>query len=102
DRGSGRRGDRPGPEKRQESLPEPQQQPRAGKQRGEQDAQRATKPPGPERKREQRAAATTDGGQPKPARVRERAPQSSASGFADNVPAFLRNPIRRPTKVANE
>ncbi|MCK5711670.1 MAG: hypothetical protein KAI25_03045, partial [Hyphomicrobiaceae bacterium] len=96
-----RRGDRPGPEKRQESLPEPQQQHRAEKLRGEQDAQRATKPPRPERTREQRAAAT-DGKQPKPARVRERPPQSSGSGFADNVPAFLRNPIRRPTKVANE
>jgi superfamily II DNA/RNA helicase len=102
DRGSGRGGDRRGPEKRQESLPEPQQQHRAEKPRGEQqEAQRATKPPQPQRTREQRAAAT-DGGQPKPARVRERAPQSSGSGFADNVPAFLRNPIRRPTKVANE
>ncbi len=102
DRGSsGRRGDRRGPAKRQESLPEPQEQRGAEKQRGEQDAQRATKPPRPERTREQRAAAT-DGKQPKPARVRERPPQSSGSGFADNVPAFLRNPIRRPTKVANE
>ncbi|MEE8297263.1 MAG: DEAD/DEAH box helicase [Hyphomicrobium sp.] len=100
-RGSDRRGDQRGPAKRQESLPEPQQQHGAEKQRGEQDAQRAAKPPRPERTREQRAAAT-DGKQPKPARVRERAPQSSGSGFADNVPAFLRNPIRRPTKVANE
>ncbi len=101
DRGSGRGGDRRGPAKRQESLPEPQQQHRAEKPRGEQEAQRDTKPPQPQRTREQRAAAT-DGKQPKPARVRERAPQSSGSGFADNVPAFLRNPIRRPTKVANE
>jgi hypothetical protein len=34
--------------------------------------------------------------------VRKRAPQPTGSGFADNVPAFLRNPVRRPTKVANE
>jgi superfamily II DNA/RNA helicase len=43
-------------------------------------------------------------------RTRERPPQASrqasrqdqASGFADNVPAFLRNPVKRPVKVAGE
>ena len=29
-------------------------------------------------------------------------PQASRSGFADNVPAFLRKPVKRPAKVANE
>ena len=45
-------------------------------------------------------------GQPKPQqeRGRERQPQQAAQrqGFADNVPAFLRNPVKRPAKVAGE
>ena len=35
-------------------------------------------------------------------RGRERQPEGGRSGFADNVPAFLRNPVKRPAKVANE
>ncbi|HWK37364.1 MAG TPA: DEAD/DEAH box helicase [Hyphomicrobium sp.] len=36
-------------------------------------------------------------------RGRERQPEvSRSSGFADNVPAFLRKPVRRPAKVAGE
>jgi len=36
-------------------------------------------------------------------RGRERQPEvSRSSGFADNVPAFLRKPVRRPAKVASE
>ena len=44
-------------------------------------------------------------GQPKPQqeRGRERQPQGAQrQGFADNVPAFLRNPVKRPAKVAGE
>ncbi len=49
---------------------------------------------------------------PEPERTRERPSQaprerqqqapSGRSGFADNVPAFLRNPVKRPAKVAGE
>ncbi|MBC7831881.1 MAG: DEAD/DEAH box helicase, partial [Hyphomicrobium sp.] len=35
-------------------------------------------------------------------RERERQPEGGRSGFADNVPAFLRNPVKRPAKVAGE
>jgi hypothetical protein len=42
-------------------------------------------------------------GQPAPTAPRpERQPQPQRSGFADNVPAFLRNPVKRPVKVAGE
>ena len=42
--------------------------------------------------------------QPRPERTRERErqPEGGRSGFADNVPAFLRNPVKRPAKVAGE
>jgi superfamily II DNA/RNA helicase len=33
---------------------------------------------------------------------RPRQPEGGRSGFADNVPAFLRNPVKRPAKVAGE
>jgi len=103
DRGP-RGGERRGPAqaaKRKKPQPEPQEQRGAEKrQRGKQSAQRSAKPPRPERDHEPCAAA--HGEQPKAARVRERRAQPSGSGFADNIPAFLRKPIRRPTKVANE
>ena len=37
-----------------------------------------------------------------PSVARERQPEGGRSGFADNVPAFLRNPVKRPAKVAGE
>ena len=41
--------------------------------------------------------------QQRPERGRERQPEvSRSSGFADNVPAFLRKPVRRPAKVTSE
>ncbi|MBZ0210792.1 MAG: DEAD/DEAH box helicase, partial [Hyphomicrobium sp.] len=40
--------------------------------------------------------------QPRPERSRERQPEGGRSGFADNVPAFLRKPVKRPVKVAGE
>jgi superfamily II DNA/RNA helicase len=38
----------------------------------------------------------------KPRTEREPQPQAPRQGFADNVPAFLRKPVRRPVKVAGE
>jgi superfamily II DNA/RNA helicase len=42
--------------------------------------------------------------QPRPERTRERErqPEGGRSGFADNIPAFLRNPVKRPAKAAGE
>ena len=40
--------------------------------------------------------------QQRPERAHERQPEGGRSGFADNVPAFLRNPVKRPAKVAGE
>jgi superfamily II DNA/RNA helicase len=40
--------------------------------------------------------------QQRPERSHERQPEGGRSGFADNVPAFLRNPVKRPAKVAGE
>jgi len=48
--------------------------------------------------------------QPRPERQRQQTPrgrgegqqQPARSGFADNVPAFLRKPVKRPVKVASE
>ncbi len=37
-----------------------------------------------------------------PRQERSRQPETRSSGFADNVPAFLRNPVKRPAKVAGE
>jgi len=103
DRGGSQPGDRRKSStgaKSKEARPEPQERRGAEKQRSKQDGERAAKPLRPDRAREQRSA--THGEKLKPARVRERSAQSPASGFADNVPAFLRKPIRRPTKVAGE
>jgi len=52
-------------------------------------------------KQPRRQAEPVRNGQPAPQR-RERQPQPQKTGFADNVPAFLRNPIKRPVKVAGE
>ena len=100
---SGRRGERRGPApvvKRQEPKPELQEGRAAVKQAPEKNAQRTAKAPRPERTREKCAAPHSQ--KSKPARVRDRPAQASGLGFAENVPAFLRNPIRRPTKVASE
>jgi len=61
---------------------------------------------GGHREREPRPAAQAQPErqrQPERKRERERQPETRAgSGFADNVPAFLRKPVKRPVKVANE
>ncbi len=49
------------------------------------------------------ASGPVRNGQPAPAAPRpERQPSQQRTGFADNVPAFLRNPVKRPVKVAGE
>ena len=58
-----------------------------------------------ERQPRQQQAAPTNGSTHKPrSERRERQPQAQpqGSGFADNVPAFLRRPVRRPAKVTSE
>ncbi len=75
-------------EQRAEQRPEQRQEPRR------QEQPRADKQP-------RRQAGPVRNGQPLPPRP-ERQPQPQRSGFADNVPAFLRNPVKRPAKVAGE
>jgi superfamily II DNA/RNA helicase len=85
-------------EQRPESRPESRPEPRRQEQPRPQEQPRAEKQP-----RRQQAAPVRNG-QPAPNGPRpERQPQqASRSGFADNVPAFLRNPVKRPVKVAGE
>jgi superfamily II DNA/RNA helicase len=57
--------------------------------------------PRPEKPQRQQAAVRS--GQPAPRPERQsQAPSAPRLGFADNVPAFLRKPVRRPAKVASE
>jgi superfamily II DNA/RNA helicase len=99
---------------RQEARPErgPKQGRRAQEPR-RQDQPRAHEPPRvhepraqeprAERQQQPRQAGPVRNGQPAPTAPRpERQPQPQRSGFADNVPAFLRNPVKRPVKVAGE
>jgi superfamily II DNA/RNA helicase len=95
---SGRRGVRHEPTSRS-GPKEPHSEPQECRSR--QGAHSATnKPSRPERARDERKVARAD--QPKPTRGRQRRAEAADSGFADNVPAFLRIPVRRPTKVASE
>ncbi len=53
--------------------------------------------------RQPRNASTEPRNAPAPRQERQRQPeQQRSSGFADNIPAFLRNPVKRPAKVAGE
>jgi len=90
----------PRPEARNEPRNEPRREPRQEPRR--QDQPRAEN--GAESRAEKqprRQAGPVRNGQPLPPRP-ERQPQPQRSGFADNVPAFLRNPVKRPVKVAGE
>jgi superfamily II DNA/RNA helicase len=58
--------------------------------------------PRAEKQQPRRQGKTAGNGQAAPPQRRERQPQPQKTGFADNVPAFLRNPIKRPVKVAGE
>ncbi len=92
------------PKPQQDAVPRAQQeaQPRPAPSQGQAPAngQRNAQRGGNERggQGEGRPAST-----PRPERSRQPEQRgSSASGFADNVPAFLRNPVKRPAKVASE
>jgi superfamily II DNA/RNA helicase len=101
----------------QEGAAQPEQRarpPRKPEAQAQDPQQRSEKPP--RRRSGSRSSQTADSGQEaaKPrsdrnqgreqGRNRERQPQQApqSSGFADNVPAFLRKPVRRPTKVVSE
>ena len=95
-------------EPRREPRPEHRerdQQPRAARPEGQRPAQG-----GGQRHQQPRNghAEAKPAGQPRGERQeradrgRERQPEGGRSGFADNVPAFLRNPVKRPAKVAGE
>ncbi len=111
------RQEQPGQEARRE---QPRQESRRQEQ-PRQEARRQEQPRREPRRQEPRGAeqpphhrAEAGNGQSAPAQSRperqrqaprprpEVQPQASRSGFADNVPAFLRKPVKRPAKVANE
>jgi superfamily II DNA/RNA helicase len=56
----------------------------------------------PRAEKPRRQPAPVRNGQPAPRPERQAKPQPQRLGFADNVPAFLRKPVRRPAKVASE
>jgi superfamily II DNA/RNA helicase len=93
-----------GPE-RKEARPERvdqrrQAEPRQAEPRRE---PRRQEQPRVEKQEPRRQAAPVRNGQPAPAAPRpERQPSQQRTGFADNVPAFLRTPVKRPMKVAGE
>jgi superfamily II DNA/RNA helicase len=103
------RGERPD---RRPEQPQPRHEPRIQEQpRQEQPRQeprrqepRRQEPRRPEKQPHRHAGEAPHGqpAQPRPERARERQPEASRSGFADNVPAFLRKPLKRPVKVAGE
>jgi superfamily II DNA/RNA helicase len=86
---------------------EPRREPRP--EHRERDQQpRAARPEGQRQQPRNGHAEAKPAGQPRGERPergdrgRERQPEGGRSGFADNVPAFLRNPVKRPAKVAGE
>jgi len=88
--------------RKQQPRQEPRRhdQPRAETQQPRQEPRRPDQPRA-ETQQPRRQAGPARNGQPQAGTQRpERQPQSN--GFADNVPAFLRKPIRRPMKVASE
>jgi len=91
------RSEQPRPQARRADSPR-QEQPR-GEHRAESRAERSPRrEAGGERNGQQPSSA-----KPRAERGRERQPQAAPrTGFADNVPAFLRKPVRRPAKVASE
>jgi superfamily II DNA/RNA helicase len=127
--GGGQRGGErrePRPEARPESRPEarPEQRAEQREPRREQRAEHREQPRAARPQPPQPTARAADGGQrqqsrnghadakpaaqprgerqQRPERSHERQPEGGRSGFADNVPAFLRNPVKRPAKVAGE
>ncbi len=91
----------PRPENREPRPEQRSDQPRAARPQSPPPAAHASnggehrQPRAPEPAAQPRAAH-----QPRPERQRQ--PEGARSGFADNVPAFLRKPVKRPVKVAGE
>ncbi len=88
---------------RKEVRPESAEQPRQEPRRQEQPRQEPGRQEQPRAEQPRRQAGPVRNGQPAPAAPRpERQSSQQRTGFADNVPAFLRNPVKRPVKVAGE
>ena len=112
----------PRPQEAQAPRPPRQEQPRREQPRQEQPQQEARRQEGQrqEHRQEPRGAPKPQhhrqaeagnghGHQPRPERQRQQPrgrgegqQQPARAGFADNVPAFLRKPVKRPVKVASE
>ena len=99
-------GQRPHGQQRQE--PCRNEGPRPERARHEAHSQQNRRPDQREKRHEQRhEGGNGHAAQARPERPRQQPPQQqqqqpARSGFADNVPAFLRKPVKRPAKVASE
>jgi superfamily II DNA/RNA helicase len=93
------------PRQPREPRPEQREQPRAARQQQQPNGagQSQGRPPR-NAHADARPAQQPRGERPQQQRQpeRPRQPEGGRSGFADNVPAFLRNPVKRPAKVAGE
>ena len=93
------------PRQPREPRPEQREQPRAARQQQQPNGtgQSQGRPPR-NAQADARPAQQPRGERPQQQRQpeRPRQPEGGRSGFADNVPAFLRNPVKRPAKVAGE
>jgi superfamily II DNA/RNA helicase len=87
------------PRQPREPRPEQREQPRAARQQQQPNGagQSQGRPPR-NAHADARPAQQPRGERPQ----QQRQPEGGRSGFADNVPAFLRNPVKRPAKVAGE
>ncbi len=80
------------------------------RQEGRQQEPRAAETPRPNARVEGGNGHAAHHGQPRPERQRQQPQRSrgegqqqpARAGFADNIPAFLRKPVKRPVKVAGE
>jgi superfamily II DNA/RNA helicase len=93
------------PRQPREQRPEQREQPRAARpqQQPNGSGQNQSRPPR-NTQADAKPAQQPRGERPSQQRQpeRPRQPEGGRSGFADNVPAFLRNPVKRPAKVAGE
>jgi superfamily II DNA/RNA helicase len=100
-------GQRP-PRQEQPRREQPRQEPRQQVDQRQEHRQEPRRAPKPQQHRHAEAG-NGKGHQPRPERQRQQPrgrgegqQQPARAGFADNVPAFLRNPVKRPVKVASE
>ena len=94
------------PRREQPRQEQPQQESR--RQEGQRQEHRQESRGGP-KPQQHRQAEAGNGHQPRPERQRQQPrgrgegqQQPARAGFADNIPAFLRKPVKRPVKVASE